>query len=299
MVNQSPPGHTPAPDQRPGPHPELHQGTPPRAHADDAVARLLAAAAAPAEAGPQPGEDQALAAFRAPRRTRRIPMFSHPIRTKAAVAAAISAGTLLFAGVGGAAAGVLPDPAQDTASSVLARLGLDVPRAADHAGDHPADLTPAEDTSEDTADDTSEDTDASTASTEDSTEDTQETEDAATEDADTQDADTEDAGSPADPAAIDHGQAVSELAQDDTLTGADKGAAVSELASSKSRAGEDHGAPEQPGAQAESHKPDSDGDTSDDDTSDDDASAKKADGPATADAKSGGHDRGAGHKTRP
>ena len=54
---------------------------------DERVALLLAAAAAPAEAGPQPGEAQALAAFRAsPHRTRRFSMFSTPSRTKVAVA---------------------------------------------------------------------------------------------------------------------------------------------------------------------------------------------------------------------
>ena len=94
----------------------------------------------------------------------------------------------------------------------------------------------------------------------------------------TEDADK--AGDPADPEANDHGKEVSALAQDDSLTGADKGAAVSALASGgKSKAGEEHGKPEQPGSQAESHKP--------------------ATGDDTADEKSGGRSHAGAHKTRP
>jgi RNA polymerase sigma-70 factor (ECF subfamily) len=140
MVNQSPREHTPAPYERPAIFSDVRP--------DGALGRLLDAAAAPAEAGPQPGEERALAAFRASRRTRRIPMFSHPTRAKAAVAATIGAGTLLFAGVGGAAAGVLPDPAQDTASTVLGELGFDVPRANEQAGDHPTQRGAEEDADE-------------------------------------------------------------------------------------------------------------------------------------------------------
>ncbi|MGN6577025.1 MAG: hypothetical protein ACTHKG_15220 [Nocardioides sp.] len=286
MVNQSPREHSSAPDERLD---ALSDARP-----DGAVARLLDAAAAPVEAGPQPGEEQALAAFRASHRTRRIPMFSHPTRAKAAVAATIGAGTLLFAGVGGAAAGVLPDPAQDTASTVLGGLGFDVPRADEHAGDHPAQRGAEED-----GDETEDATDDSTAETD-------LVYPVAT--VDTEDADA--TGDPADPEANDHGQAVSGLAQDDTLTGADKGAAVSELASGgKSKAAEDHGKPEQPGSQADSHKPaagddstDEQGDADEQDSTDeqgDDSSDHQADGSSTAHEKSGGHSDAGSQHARP
>jgi hypothetical protein len=274
MVNQSPREHSPAPDER----------------LDGAVARLLDAAAAPVEPGPQPGEEQALAAFRASHRTRRIPMFSHPTRAKAAVAATIGAGTLLFAGVGGAAAaGALPDHAQNTVSTVLTGLGLDVPRADEHAGDNPADLGTEDATTEETSD-----------TTEDTTDDTTEDTTVETDQADTEDAD--ETGDPADPEANDHGKEVSALAQDDSLTGADKGAAVSELASGgKSKAGEDHGKPEQPGSQAESHKPATGDDSTEEQGEEqgDDTSDQEADGPSTADEKSGGRSHAGSDKTRP
>ncbi len=266
MVNQSPREHSSAPDDRFDVPPDVD------------VLRLLDAAAAPAEPGPQPGEDMALAAFRASHRTRRISMFSNPTRAKAAVAATIGAGTFLFAGVGAAAAGVLPDPAQDTASTVLAQLGLDVPRANENAGDHPAQLATGDETTEDAGTDTEVESDQ---------------------------VDTEEAGDPADPEANDHGQAVSDLAKSTDLQGAEKGAAVSELASGgKSKAGEDHGKPEQPGRQADSHKPAA-GDSSADDSTDDsqdqeaDTSDQKTDGPATAGEKSGGRSHAGAHKTRP
>jgi hypothetical protein len=263
MVNQSPREHSREADERP----------------EASVVRLLDAAAAPAEPGPQPGEEQALAAFRASRRTRRIPMFSHTAPAKAAVAATIATGTLLFAGVGAAAAGVLPDEAQDTASSALAALGFDVPRANEHAGDHPAQRGAA-DTDEATEDDAAEhDADETADETADDTDDTASEETTI----ETDDADVEESGAPADPEANDHGKAVSDLAKSTTLTGADKGAAVSELASSKAKAAEADdadgaGKPAQPGAQADSHK---------------------KDGAGTADEKSGGRSGARSQQTRP
>jgi hypothetical protein len=292
MVNQSPREHRPAPDERP----EILSDERP----DGALGRLLDAAAAPAEAGPQPGEERALAAFRASRRTRRIPMFSHPTRTKAAVAATIGAGTLLFAGVGGAAAGVLPDPAQDTASTVLGGLGFDVPRANEQAGDHPTQRGAEEDADE----------------TEDATGDT-ETDAAESDDAPTDSSDdatgTEDASAPADPDANDHGQAVSDAATSDSTSGREKGTTVSGIASNdKSKAGEDQGKPEQPGAQAGEHKPaagdddaaedspaGTDDGTEDAEDQDSDGSDQEADGASTADEKSGEHRDAHSEQARP
>ena len=194
----------------------------PDAAPDERVALLLAAAAAPAEAGPQPGEEQALAAFRAsPHRTRRNSMFSTPTRAKVAVASTIGAGAFLFAGVGAAAAGVLPDAAQDTASTVLGQLGFEVPRADDAAGVHPAQRGPAEEAAE-TETETDTDTDVT------------ETETDATE----TDADATETSE-------GKGAAVSGLATTTEAEGVDKGAEISTYASGgKSRAGADHPAPQ-------------------------------------------------------
>lgn len=99
---------------------------------------LLAAAAAPS-AGPQPGEERALAAFRelvveaagipslAARRRRR----------QVSVAAIASTVVLLGSGVAAAAAGSLPGAAQTTAKTVLGTLGVHVPGPNVHAGSHP------------------------------------------------------------------------------------------------------------------------------------------------------------------
>ena len=54
---------------------------------------------------------------------------------KATAAAALSAGVLLTGGVGAAAAGALPAGAQDSASELLAKLGVSVPTAAEAAGE--------------------------------------------------------------------------------------------------------------------------------------------------------------------
>ena len=252
----------------------------PDAAPDERVALLLAAAAAPAEAGPQPGEEQALAAFRAsPHRTRRSSMFSTPTRAKVAVASTIGAGAFLFAGVGAAAAGVLPDAAQDTASTVLGQLGFEVPRADDAAGVHPAQRGPAQEPAETEADTETDVTETETDATE-------------TDAAETSEG---------------KGAAVSGLATTTEAEGVDKGAEISTYASGgKSRAGADHPAPQ--GAQddadadttadrAHVERPNTGGtDTTDDATVEDDAAA--ATGTDTADKSSSGRSV-AGSEDRP
>ena len=104
---------------------------------DPRVAVVLAAAAAPTEPGPQPGEAAALAAFRtaAPTPNRRTRMFPS---LKAAAVAATATGALLTGGVAVAATGALPGAAQDTARTMLGTVGVTVPGPADAAGTHPA-----------------------------------------------------------------------------------------------------------------------------------------------------------------
>ena len=103
---------------------------------DPRVRAVLQAAAAPAEAGPQPGEVEALATFRTVTSRRRNPMTSPLTRVRAAVAAGLGAGVLLAAGTGAAVAGVLPGAAQDTARTVLDRVGVQVPGADEHSAGH-------------------------------------------------------------------------------------------------------------------------------------------------------------------
>jgi hypothetical protein len=168
---------------------------------DPRVAVLLAAAAAPTEPGPQPGEDAALAAFRAavPAPTRRIRMLPS---LKATAIAATATGALMVGGVAAAATGTLPGAASDTARAALARVGVTVAGPADASTTHSATHGSAD----------------ASAGTTDST--------AAT------------VPSPAATASA-HGKAVSELATTTTLTGRDKGAAISTLASGgKSQAGQ-------------------------------------------------------------
>lgn len=246
----------------------------PDAAPDERVALLLAAAAAPAEAGPQPGEEQALAAFRASQhRTRRNSMFSTPGRAKVAVASTIGAGAFLFAGVGAAAAGVLPDAAQDTASTVLGRLGFEVPRADDAAGVHPAQRGPAE-----AAEAAETDTDVA------------ETDTGADATATETDADATESSE-------GKGAAVSGLATSTEAEGVDKGAEISTYASGgKSRAGADHNAPQAAEDDADTdttadrapvEHPNTGGtDTADDATVDEDAEATS--GTDTADESSSG-----------
>jgi hypothetical protein len=163
---------------------------------DERLVLLLEAAAAPTEPGPLPGEAEALAAFRASQPTpRRSSMLSSLISAKAGLAAALGTGVLLTGGVGMAAAGALPDGAQDTASEMLAKVGVTIPAATEAAADAGKPESPGDEAS----------------------------------------ADREM------PDASKKGQAVSELARNTDLTGADKGAAVSDFASEgKSRAGEEN-----------------------------------------------------------
>ena len=102
------------------------------------VARLVRAAGAPATAGELAREGEAVAdaatalsaspSGSVPRTPRRSKMRSKLYRAK--VAGLVVAGTL--AGTTGlAAAGALPDPAQDVASDVLARVGITVPAGDD------------------------------------------------------------------------------------------------------------------------------------------------------------------------
>jgi hypothetical protein len=90
---------------------------------DGPVARILAAAAAPAQAGPLPGEDAAIAAFR-----KAFSGQPHVLggRTSQRAAAAVLAGGLVLSG-GAAAAGVLPGAMQQTAKDMFARVGVTVP----------------------------------------------------------------------------------------------------------------------------------------------------------------------------
>jgi hypothetical protein len=159
---------------------------------DPRVGLLLAAAAAPTEPGPQPGEDAALAAFRAavPAPTRRIRMLPS---LKATAIAATATGALMVGGVA-AAAGTLPGAASDTARAALAKVGVSVGGPAAASGTHSAMHG---------SDHAASGTTGSTAAT---------------------------VPSPAATAGA-HGKAVSELATTTTLTGRDKGVAVSTLAS--------------------------------------------------------------------
>lgn len=104
---------------------------------DERVATLLAAAAAPSEPGPLPGEAEALAAFRAyhdsPRRSSML-SFLTPARTAAATV--VGAGLLLTGGVGAAMAGALPGAAQQTAHDMLAEVGVSVPGPAEASDGH-------------------------------------------------------------------------------------------------------------------------------------------------------------------
>jgi hypothetical protein len=103
------------------------------------LAALLAAAAAPCEAGPQPGEASVLAAFREQvveaAGTPSLAMRRH--RRRMAVVAATSTVVMLGSGIAAAATGSLPGAAQSTAKTVLGVIGVSVPGPDDHAGTHP------------------------------------------------------------------------------------------------------------------------------------------------------------------
>ena len=228
---------------------------------DARVRALLAAAAAPTEPGPLPGELGAVAAFRHARSTpsRRFSMSSSLTPVRAAVAAGLGAGVLLAAGVGGAAAGVLPGAAQDTARTWLETVGVEVPGADAHSAGH-ADQRGS---SADEADET----------TEESTETDLETTE--TESTETESTETEL------PEASEHGQTVSGTARETEAEGADKGAEVAATASEgRSRAGEQT-APEAPATGEESPAEDTEDDT-------DEAGTQAAEGQARADSASEG-----------
>ena len=103
------------------------------------LAALLAAAAAPCEAGPQPGESIVLDAFRASvveaAGAPSLAVRRH--RRRMAVVAATSTVVMLSSGIAAAATGSLPGAAQSTAKTVLGVIGVSVPGPDDHAGDHP------------------------------------------------------------------------------------------------------------------------------------------------------------------
>ena len=226
---------------------------------DARVRALLAAAAAPTEPGPLPGELGAVAAFRQARSTptRRFSMSSSLTPVRAAVATGIGAGVLLAAGVGGAAAGELPGAAQDTARTWLETVGVEVPGADAHSAGH-ADQRGSSVDDTDEADEESTETDLETADTE-STE-TESTETGAEL-----------------PEASEHGQTVSGTARETEAEGADKGAEVAATASEgRSKAGE-RTAPEAPAT----------GEESTDEDADDDGT-QAAEGQARADSASEG-----------
>lgn len=99
------------------------------------LAALLAAAAVPSEAAPQPGEEIVLAAFR------EIVVEGGGVsslaarRAKMRVAAVVTGSTLalLGGGVAAAATNSLPGTAQDVAHNVLSTIGVQVPGPNGHA----------------------------------------------------------------------------------------------------------------------------------------------------------------------
>ena len=136
-------------------------------------------------------------------------MLSPLVSTKAAMAAAIGTGVLLTGGVGAAAAGVLPGPAQQTASTVLKTVGISVPGG--HGADHNGrpEQTPGE---------------------------------TAGENGGSGQTPGEEAGTNAEvPPAADHGKQVSETAKNTTAEGADKGEEIAGIASDGRAQSGDHG----------------------------------------------------------
>ena len=172
---------------------------------DPRVRELFAAAAAPVETTSSlPGEEEALAAFHtSARRTTRSSRLSGAVSGKTAVAAAISAGMLLTSGIGAAAAGILPGPAQQTASSVLKTVGISVPAGEGTDRNGRSDQTPG-----DRAD---------------------------------KNANPRGSEGAEMPPAADHGNQVSETAKNTTADGADKGRDVAGVASDGRAKSGDHG----------------------------------------------------------
>jgi hypothetical protein len=124
----------------------LESPSSPEALGSAAFPRLeaLLAAAAAVEAGPQPGEQVVLAAFRelvteaagTPSLESRRKA-KHARQRMYALVAATSGVVLLSSGVAAAKTGALPGAAQSTAKSVLGVLGVHVPGPNAHAGNHP------------------------------------------------------------------------------------------------------------------------------------------------------------------
>jgi hypothetical protein len=219
--------------------------------ADGRVSSLLAAAAAPTEPGPQPGESEAVAAFRVAASTpavRRSPLPSSRTRTKAIAVAA--GGLLLTATFAGAAGGALPGAAQDTAERMLGELGIAVPGPDEHAAGHADDRGSAEAPAGDgpaATDETGETTGTTGTEAADGRAGGSESRGAAGEDA----------------AAAGQGATISGMARSDGTSGRDKGVAVSEEASDgESRAGEN--GVEDPPAGAQQERPQPQGDAGDD-----------------------------------
>jgi hypothetical protein len=191
---------------------------------------LLAALGAPSEPGPLPGEDGALAAFRAAHRPRRSRVQSRSTAVKALLASGATAGLVLTGGMAAAASGTLPGAAQDTARQMLETVGITVPGANDASAGHA-------------------DTRGSSA--------LRLAEPAVMPVSDKQVLEESESG---------QGAAVSELARTTEATGVDKGAEISTLASGgMSQAGQ-HGsatAPETPARPQDAGRPDDGGRPSD------------------------------------
>jgi hypothetical protein len=241
---------------------------------DARLASVLDAAAAPVEPGPAPGEQAALAAFRASsvRAGGRFRMHAPTSPLKSLAVAAASAGLLLTGGIAAANAGALPGAAQDTAHTVLGSVGVDVPGADEHSAGH-ADTRGRSDEAPPAGDEA--------------------------DGADPESSNT-------------HGKTVSEVARSDEFEGSEKGEAVSEAARTNGQAGQ-HGhsqAPEQSaggdhaaapdagtagegdGGQSGDHAPvetpNDGGTTTADDASTDYGGAASTHGTGTAADKSGG-----------
>ena len=252
---------------------------------DPRVRALLAAAAAPTEPGPVPGEQEALAAFRDAHSRRRFSMPSSLSPVRAAVAAGLGAGVLLAAGVGAAAAGVLPGAAQDTARTWLDTVGVEVPGPNAHSAGH------ADDRGRSAEAGPSDDADATTDTTESEVDGTEA--DGTVEPAETQDV-TEESTEKELPEASEHGQAVSETARTTEAEGADKGAEISGLASEgRSTEGRAHA-----GGTGDADETDTETDTEVDGTDADSDAEPGAQGRENADAASEGR-RAQGGDQRP
>jgi hypothetical protein len=133
----------------------VHPDDAPPGYAD--VARVLRAAGAPSTAEEIARQEQAVAAaarivshrptHRTVPSTRRSAMRSRFFRAK--VAGLVVAGTVLGT-TGLAAAGVLPDAAQNAASTVLSKVGISVPEADEHPASTGSDISEIATTTDET-----------------------------------------------------------------------------------------------------------------------------------------------------